>query len=683
MKRTLSAMLSLSLLAFGPGIPAYAQMVAGTALRTAPSAPIVPVAPLGSLSGSALSGSALSGTNLIGPSLGLSLPQAPALQALPTVRALNAAARVEALPAISANAAAAPAPPANLSAAGAVREVNVLRTAFQTADGKETPFTQTMRALSEKTPEYKDMSAGASKETAQQDFSARIGETPSAVAAAVADPSAPVELIVSAADGSGRQLTQDVYPANLSQGVSRRSIDTALQKQLGLFGITRSLLSVHGAEALGTVAQINTAVIRVPGKDAASLTSAMKALGLQVQVGRVFARPAPQQAEPSARTVGLKEMGSIIGADKLQAELKKVLGEPAAPAPEKSRKPSLFARAAAWVKKNVLGVAPENPVLPWAILDSWSFVDHPFLKGRFLKSVANDDDGEAHGTHTAGTVVGVDIFNFHGRNYNIFPNGRASEGDILFKVNMAQKDGAMATTNSWGDGSGNPEGAIEKLFVKTAAEGMHHSISAGNSGSSRNTIGGPAIAYHNVDLVINGKVIGRVKRIKAIAASDANKKTAYFSSRGPGSRVTSRGDQYKDYPQKPDESGVGVNLVAPVPSGKTVEELGGPGAAMSGTSMSNPGVFGSFLLLTRGILVLLKDTLPNLPGPELTQFAMDLARHAMTQTAEKVAPVNEVGDGFVNVWAAFEYSAKLLKDNAPLPALARLHGLVRFFLGIA
>jgi len=662
MKRTLSALLSLSLLALGPGAPAYAQMVTGASLRTAPSAPIVPVAPI------SLGGSQLSGTNLIAPSLGLSLPQAPALKALPAVQAL---APVQAV---------LQAPQANISAAGTVAQK-----AFQTPDGQPTPFAQTMQALSEKTPDYKDMSAGASKETAQQDFSARIGEGSNVSAAPAADPTGSVELLVSAAEGSGRQITQDVYPAYLSEkGLGVQALETALTKQLMTFGITRSLLSVHGAQALGTIAQINTAVIRVSAKDADSLKSTFQALGLQVQVGRVFSTPKPMEAEPSAKTVGLKEMNAVIGADKLQAELKKVLGEPAAPAPEAGAKPSLFQRAKAWVKQNLLGVAPENPILPWALLDSWSFVDHPFMKGHFLKSVANDDDGEAHGTHTGGTVVGVDIFNFHGRNYNIFPNGSASEGDILFKLNMAQQDGALATTNSWGDGSGNPEGAIEKLFVKQAASGMHHSISAGNAGPGKNTIGGPAIAYENVDLVLNGKVIGKVKRIKAVAASDADKKTAYFSSRGPGSRITSRSpEQYKDYPQKPDESGVGVNLVAPVPSGKTVEELGGPGASMSGTSMSNPGVFGGFLLLTRGILVLFRDTLPNLPGPELTQFAMDLARYAMTQTAEKVASANEVGDGFINVWSAFEYSAKLLKENAPQPAVSRMHRLVRLFLGFA
>jgi hypothetical protein len=447
-------------------------------------------------------------------------------------------------------------------------------------------------------------------------------------------------------------MTEDVYPASLAKpGV--KNIDLAMQKQLLNLGVSPDLLGLHNARAIGAVAQINTAVLKVASDNSDVLKAILESQGLTVQVGRVFHVPTPL-AVPQAKNVSLSEMAKIIGADKLQDALRKVLGDP-------TQKVSLFKRAVRAVR-SALGLAVENPVLPWAILDSWVSVEHPYLKGHFLKSVSNDDDGESHGTHTAGTVVSLDPWNFAGRNYNIFPNGSATEGDILFKLNMAQSDGALGTTNSWGDGRGNPEGAIEKLFIKQAQSGMHHSIYAGNSGSRPNTVGGPAMAYYNADLVVNGKLVGKVKRIKAIAASDADKKTAYFSSRGPGSSTTSRNpDKYKNYPQKPDESAVGVNLVSTVPDGKTVPELGGPGASMSGTSMSNPGAFGAFLLLTRAVLVLLRDQLPkDLTGGALTQFAMDLARYSMTQTAEKVDGPNEVGDGFINVWSAFEYAGKLL-----------------------
>jgi hypothetical protein len=106
---------------------------------------------------------------------------------------------------------------------------------------------------------------------------------------------------------------------------------------------------------------------------------------------------------------------------------------------------------------------------------------------------------------------------------------------------------------------------------------------------------------------------------------------------------------------------------------------------MSGTSMSNPGVFGGFMLLTRGILVLAKDLLPVMPAAQLNQFVMDLARYSMTQTAEKVAGPNEVGDGFVNIQAAYDLAVKLLKDNAPAPVkwAVRFHNLMRSIFGFA
>lgn len=620
MKRSLSLSVAFAMLAMsmGPAAPSALAQMAASARASAPAAPVMGLPSLGSGLG-ALSSPVPFNSNLTAPALSA----APALLAAPAI------------------AAAAPTPvvaaPSQTGALGAI---------YRTAEGKATPFALSMQALSAAAVETKDMGASQSREAAATDFAKRIGQD-----------DGEVELLLSAPEGAGQVMTEDVYPLYLAKpGVSLRDVGSAMDRQLEKLGVSPRTLEAHGARAIGAVSKINTAVLKVSASEAELLKAVLEAQGLKVQRGRIFDVPKPQAAEPMARSVGLKEMSKIIGADKLQAELAKVLGDPDA-------KPSLFARAKAWVGK-LFGATVENPVLPWAVLDTWVAATHPYLKGRFTKNVDNKADSETHGTHTASTVIGVDRWNYEGRNYNIFPGGSASESDILFKMNMAQEDGAIGTTHSWGDGSGNPAGAIEKLFIKGAESGIHHSVSAGNAGSRKNTVGGPAIAVYETDLVINGKVIGKVKRIKAIAASDADKKTASFSSRGPGSRITSTKPEYKNYPQKPDESGVGVNLIAAVPTGSTVGELGGPGAAMSGTSMSNPGVFGAFLLLTRGILVLLKDGLPAGDAKQRTQIAMDLARYAMTQTAEKVAGPDEVGDGFINVWAAFELAGKILKDAA-------------------
>jgi len=621
MKRNLSLTVAFTLLAasMGPAAPAALAQVAASARISAPVTPVMGLPAIGSGLGMM--------NNSLSPNASLTaatLAASPALLASPVIAAAAAPAQV--------SAAAVPA---------------ALAPIYRTAEGKPTPFALTMQALSAASVETKDMGAAQSREAAGTDFSKRIGQD-----------DGEVEFLLSAPEGSGKVLTEDVYPVYLAKpGFGVKEVGAAMETQLEKLGVSPRTLAAHNARAIGAVSKINTAVLKVSAADADLLKAVLEAQGLTVQRGRVFEVPKPQAAEPSARSVGLKEMSRIINADKLQAELAKVLGDPDA-------KPSFLARAKAWLGK-IFGAPVENPVLPWAVLDTWVAATHPYLQGRFTKSVDNKPDSETHGTHTASTVIGVDRWNFEGRNYNIFPGGSASESDILFKMNMAQEDGALGTTHSWGDGSGNPDGAIEKLFVKGAESGIHHSISAGNAGRRKNTVGGPAIAVYETDLVINGSVIGKVKRIKAIAASDADKNTAYFSSRGPGSRITSTKPEYKNYPQKPDESGVGVNLIAAVPAGSNVPELGGPGASMSGTSMSNPGVFGAFLLLTRGILVLIKDGLPAGPSAARTQLAMDLARYAMTQTAEKVAGADEVGDGFINMWAAFEFAAKLLKDNAP------------------
>lgn len=650
MKRLLSLSLSLSLasLSIGPAVPA--------ALAQARAAvPTVPVQVAPTLPATVLTSVAPNAGAWVAPTLGaVALPQP---LALPEIAAAAAQTSLAA--------------PTPLSA----RPGSLAQRVTATPAGAPTPFAKSLAALFAPRVDFSDMGAAQAGRAAESDFQSRIGRRRETGEGS----SGEVELLVSAPETSGRRTTEDVYPLAFARpGLRPQAVAAALTRQLDKLGITGDVLAANKAKAVGVVTKINTAVLKVSGDDMAVLWSELEARGLKVQRGRTFEVPKPMAAEPNARTVGLKETAAIYDADKLHAELTKVLG-----APEASRPSGVLATIKGWLGR-VLGLAVQNPVLPWAVLDTWVASDHPYIKGRIEKGVANNPDSETHGTHTAGTVIGMDPWNYSGRAYNIFPGGSASESDILFKLNLAQEDGALGTTNSWGDGSGNPEGAIEKLFVKGAEKGVHHSISAGNSGSGANTIGGPAIIYHNVDLVLNGKVVGQVKRIKAIAAADADKNIARFSSRGPGSRTTARDpEKYKNWPAKPDETGMGVNLVAPVPKGPTVPELGGPGQSMSGTSMSNPGVFGAFLVLTRSILVLLKDYLPAVPTAEQTQLALDLARYTMTRTAEKKGGVNDFGDGFINVWAAFQLASSLLKENAPSKLIPGARAFLRRALGPA
>ena len=599
MNRSLSLVLAFAMLtvSMGPAAPAALAQTVSSARIVAPIGPMMALPTLSPSLGTL--------NNALTPSLSLS---APALLSAPAIAApALVAAPVAAAPAVNARS------PHHRTAEGAHR----LRLCGFVAAAVDT----------------KDMGASESREAAGTDFAKRIGQD-----------EGEVELLLSAPEGSGQVMTEDVYPVSLAKpGVSFKDVDAAMTRQLEKLGVSPRTLEAHSARAIGAVSKINTAVLKVSASEAELLKAALEAQGLKVQRGRIFDVPKPQLAEPMARSVGLKEMSKIIGADKLQIELAKVLGDPDA-------KPSFFARAKAWLGK-ALGTAVENPILPWAVLDTWVAATHPYLAGRFTKNVDNKPDSETHGTHTASTVIGVDRWNYSGRNYNIFPGGSASESDILFKMNMAQEDGALGTTHSWGDGSGNPDGAIEKLFIKGAEAGIHHSVSAGNAGSRKNTVGGPAIAVYETDLVINGKVIGKVKRIKAVAASDADKKTASFSSRGPGSRITSTKPEYKNYPQKPDESGVGVNLVAAVPSGATVPSWAAR-CRHVGDLDEQPGRVRRVLLLTRGILVLLRDGLPPATRRRARESPWTCALRD-DATAEKVAGPDEVGTAS-STWAAFD-----------------------------
>ncbi|MBI4676720.1 MAG: S8 family serine peptidase [Elusimicrobia bacterium] len=480
----------------------------------------------------------------------------------------------------------------------------------------------------------------------------------------------------------------------IEMGVDPEAVERRLYREAERSGITRGLIEEHGGRPTGSLRRLNTLIFKVPADKAADLTLRLKDLGYAARIGRVLKlKPAAGGDEKKFHQVSLSEMNSIIRADRLQAELKKVLGEPVSPARERfiqMTKPGL-AVLRDWLKAKfrsiVLGVGVLNPALPWAVIDTCVMTTHAFLKDRFEKEVNNTLDEDIHGTHTAGTVVGVDIFNWRGRVYNILPAGRFNEGEGLMLINQAVNDGAIATTNSWGQYEGDPEAEETKLYQVTAGEGIHHNISAGNSGElGSDSIGAPAIAYYFTRLIVNGLPVGRAKRIKAVANADYQMKTAESSSRGPGSVATAENfEEYRDYPSKPDEAGIGMHLVAPTfGPGEHVRfdpELGGLVRPLSGTSMAAPGTFGGFLLLTRGILVLLKDYLPNLPGKELTLYAMDLARYAMTKTGRKVAPVIEQGDGFVDVWAAFEYSAGLLKASTTR-LLPRVRELFRRAAGL-
>ena len=191
MKSLLSVALSLSLLASALGPGASAAVVANLAAPAAPTVNVTPVAPFGA----GVSQWIQVAPALVAPGLWptLSLPVAQPLQA------------PGAQPVLARPVAAAAVPQA--APVQSLRAVSQVRQAAAAQEG-ETPFARTMKDLSQEMPEFNGMGSGESKAAAEQDFQARIGEPGAATVSGSQDDM--VEFIVSAKEGSGRQVTQDI-----------------------------------------------------------------------------------------------------------------------------------------------------------------------------------------------------------------------------------------------------------------------------------------------------------------------------------------------------------------------------------------------------------------------------------------------------------------------------------------
>ena len=168
-----------------------------------------------------------------------------------------------------------------------------------------------------------------------------------------------------------------------------------------------------------------------------------------------------------------------------------------------------------------------------AVLDTGIDTDHPdltydpacsasFVDGETL------EDGNGHGTHTAGTVAALD----NGMGvvgvapeatlciYKVLRNsGSGNYSDIIAALERAVVDGVQITNNSYGS-SGNPGSIVEAAFDNAYAAGVLHVGSAGNRGNAQGTgdnCGFPA----------------RWDSVMATAATTQDKTRASFSSTCP------------------------------------------------------------------------------------------------------------------------------------------------------
>jgi subtilisin family serine protease len=125
-------------------------------------------------------------------------------------------------------------------------------------------------------------------------------------------------------------------------------------------------------------------------------------------------------------------------------------------------------------------------------VDTWTDVAHPVFAGVEIHQAGPGRDGQAHGTHTAGTLVGIDGCGGCPRavlfTYNGLPNGRGSEEEIARGIDWCTNNGCRLISLSLG---GGVSGIIGQAVQRARQRGCLIFSAAGNSGG-RNPIGSPA-----------------------------------------------------------------------------------------------------------------------------------------------------------------------------------------------
>lgn len=307
------------------------------------------------------------------------------------------------------------------------------------------------------------------------------------------------------------------------------------------------------------------------------------------------------------------------------------------------------------------GVWPDHPALKkqWKghrvpLSESWFGYDLEFP----------GDKSGSHGTHTSGTVLGLDsamndtiglAFNAYFIATDPVANSQSQvkplsayllayqwslnpDGDI-----NTSDDVPHAINNSWGRSASEEspycDEDMTQMFLAVEAAGIANVSSAGNSGPEPMTMSVPHnINSNEVNIFTVGSVNGHSP---SLPISD-------FSSRGPSQCA-----------------GEGSILIKPevVAPGQNVRSAVGQNeyASLSGTSMACPHVVGSVLLL--------KEAFPYLPGKDILEAlyysAIDLGAPGEDNT---------YGMGIINLMDAFEYLTGM--GYVPEPPFIADHDLV-------
>jgi len=406
-----------------------------------------------------------------------------------------------------------------------------------------------------------------------------------------------VDLIV-LFDGAAQPLSHDVHLGLVDvrrPGGMRAyaSLQESMEGQIAAAGLRLDELHAYNATPVATYRRINAATLRVAASKAASLRSLLEGRGFKVfdNARRQIIRPieddlgVPREALPRGRGLSMQDTLKLSTADKVQAVARKLWGDPGS---------GLSAR----LNRAVLGwFGVRIPQPKVGVLDTGADRSHPLLKGvaevKNATTAPNVDDN-GHGTWVTSLILWFAPWLKSVTHYKTFVDGGASTDDILKALTMAGNDGNIIISNSWGSDEGDPKAPDSLLVRKLAEEGRIMVFAAGNNGyQGRNTVGAPAIVHYR------DSQTGAI-RVIAVAATDAQKKVTGFSAKGPGSPVTSREEQYKDYPRRPDAAEQGSNTEGAWPMDLVPDRVDpqlGALRAISGTSMSTPKLAGTLALL--------------------------------------------------------------------------------------
>lgn len=277
------------------------------------------------------------------------------------------------------------------------------------------------------------------------------------------------------------------------------------------------------------------------------------------------------------------------------------------------------------------GVNGNHPAVTW----KWRGNSVPASEAWFGSgSFPNDCDGGSHGTHTIGTMTGLDPATAD--TIGVAPGAEwIASGALCGNVTRVQAfqwamdpDGNPATIAdvpdaigcSWWDPNGGVCGSNIYINVLDALEaaGIAVIFSAGNSGPGISTITRPK---NTNTTLVNFWATG------ALNGNDPNLPIANFSSRGPSTC-----------------GGTGSLLIKPEASAPGVAVRSATGSSgygtKNGTSMAAPHVVGA--------IALLRQAFPNKTGYELKLALLNTARDLGVPGED-----NDYGTGIIDVWAAF------------------------------